>query len=149
MKGYLLDVNVLVALAWPNHSHHQEAAAWFKTIRNGDWATCPLTQSSFVRISSNQRIIPEARSPQAAMEALSRLIASPGHVFLKDYISILSAKGFSRNRLLGHNQVTDAHLLALAIRHGYRLATLDRGVRELLTDEQNDAVIFLIVHRQG
>ena len=25
----LLDVNVLVALAWPNHVHHTQAHRWF------------------------------------------------------------------------------------------------------------------------
>ncbi|MGH9896422.1 MAG: type II toxin-antitoxin system VapC family toxin, partial [bacterium] len=49
----LLDFNVLVALAWPNHVHHQAAVKWFLTNQSGGWATSPLTESGFVRVSSN------------------------------------------------------------------------------------------------
>ena len=31
----LLDVNVLIALAWPNHVHHAAARAWFEDRRDG------------------------------------------------------------------------------------------------------------------
>jgi len=27
--SYLLDINVLLALAWPNHVHHGPALTWF------------------------------------------------------------------------------------------------------------------------
>ncbi len=37
-----------------------------------------------------------------------------------------------RNRLIGHQQLTDAILLDLAIRQGGRLVTLDRRVTRLL-----------------
>ena len=37
----LLDVNVLIALAWPNHVHHVAARAWFEEHREEGWATCP------------------------------------------------------------------------------------------------------------
>ena len=30
MKPYLLDTNVLIALAWPNHVHYRESQAWFE-----------------------------------------------------------------------------------------------------------------------
>lgn len=49
----LLDVNLLVALAWPNHVHHQAALGWFQRNQAAGWATCPLTESGFVRVSSN------------------------------------------------------------------------------------------------
>jgi predicted nucleic acid-binding protein len=46
----LLDVNVLIALAWPNHVHHDLAQTWFeRNRRHGVWprwtqvfaASCP------------------------------------------------------------------------------------------------------------
>lgn len=37
-----------------------------------------------------------------------------------------------RPKLLGHRQITDAHLLAVALRHGGQLATLDRGLTYLV-----------------
>ena len=63
----LLDVNVLVALAWPNHIFHKAAREWFSSVHQAGWATCPITQSGFVRVSSNPRVIPEARSPAEAI----------------------------------------------------------------------------------
>ncbi len=44
----LLDVNSLVAMAWPNHVHHRAVRAWFKEYESRGWATCPLTESGFV-----------------------------------------------------------------------------------------------------
>ena len=65
----LLDINLLIALAWPSHVHHRQAHAWFAENAPSGWATCPFTQCGFVRISSNPQIIPEADSPhQDALE---------------------------------------------------------------------------------
>ena len=38
----LLDVNLLVALAWPNHVHHQAAHRWFARRARHGWAV-PVT----------------------------------------------------------------------------------------------------------
>ena len=43
MKPYLLDTNVLLALAWPNHVLHHEAVQWFGERGSAAFATCPLT----------------------------------------------------------------------------------------------------------
>ena len=128
-------MNVLVALAWPNHVHHRRAIYWFRKARDGGWATCPLTESGFVRVSSNARVIPEARSPAQALDVLRRIRALPGHVFWDDDVSPADDDARPFSRVVGHRQVTDAHLLTLAIRRGGRLATFDRGVAELARDE--------------
>ena len=47
----LLDVNVLLALAWPTHVHHLAAHRWFAENHDAGWATCPLTQLGFVRLA--------------------------------------------------------------------------------------------------
>lgn len=42
----LLDLNVLLALAWPTHEHHEPAHAWFaRHKQRGLWATCSSTRS--------------------------------------------------------------------------------------------------------
>ena len=43
-------------------------------------------------------------------------------------------------RVVGYRQVTDAHLLALAIRRRGGLATFDRALAELVGPEERDAV---------
>ncbi len=133
----LLDVNVLVALAWPNHVHHARAIAWFSAVRGDGWATCSLTEAGFVRVSSNVRVIPEARSPQQAMELLGKIRAVPGHTFWSDDVSPLDADAGAFERTAGYRQITDAHLLTLARRSGGVLATFDRGVPELAAKDES------------
>lgn len=128
----LLDVNVLVALAWPNHIHHARAHAWFP--KAGAWATCPLTQSGFVRVSSNRKAIPDARTPGEAIALLREIVALPGHVFWEDGIAITDARHGTFEHAVTHRHVTNAHLLALAISHDGSLATFDREVRDLVPD---------------
>lgn len=139
----LLDVNVLVALAWPNHVHHATALAWFDEVGRAGFATCSVTQSGFVRVSSNQRAIPDARSPREAREILRRIAALPGHVFWPDDIEISSSESIAWERLGSHAQVTDAHLLALAIRRSGRLATFDRGLADLAPGGKAESVVML------
>ena len=130
----LLDVNLLVALAWPQHVHHESAHAWFKRRGRQSWATCPLTQLGFVRLSSNSRIVPDAVSPREAMALLREITALRGHRFWPDDAVPTAQSIFDRVALVGHRQVTDAYLLALCVARNGRLATFDRGVQELLAD---------------
>ncbi|HEV2854471.1 MAG TPA: TA system VapC family ribonuclease toxin [Thermoanaerobaculia bacterium] len=128
----LLDINVLVALAWPLHIHHELASRWFRRHQRSGWATCPLTQSGFVRVSSNQKAIRDAKPPREAAFILRRILALPPHVFFSDDISLVASGFVDPEKLTGHRQVTDAHLLGVALRHGSRLATLDRGILDLV-----------------
>ena len=141
----LLDVNVLVALAWPNHIHHERAVAWFEQHHADGWATCPITESSFVRVSSNPRIVDEARTPAEAIQLLRRLTDQDGHEFWSDDVSVARSKWIASEKIVGHRQVMDAHLLALAIRRGGFLATFDRGIAGIVPSD-NDAqdVLFFL-----
>lgn len=127
----MLDVNVLVALAWPNHVHHSRALRWFAANREEGWATCPVTESGFVRVSSNVRVIPDARTPDQAIHLLRQISQLPGHTFWDDDVSPVDSDATAFEQVVGYRQVTDAHLLTLAIRRGGSLATFDRGVGEL------------------
>jgi uncharacterized protein len=69
----LLDVNVLLAIAWPNHQFHEAATALLSS-RNR-WATCALTQLGFIRLSSNPAAVATGRSPREAAGLLARLVA--------------------------------------------------------------------------
>jgi hypothetical protein len=128
----LLDVNTLLALAWPNHVHHEAAQRWFAEHRTQGWATCSITQTGFVRVSSNTSVLADARSPQEAISLLGEILALPHHVFWTDDLSITHRKWVAVEKLVGYRQVTDAQLLGLAIKRGGRLATFDRGIRALV-----------------
>lgn len=51
----LLDVNALVALAWDSHIHHARIREWFTANATLGWATCPLTEAGFVRVSTKPK----------------------------------------------------------------------------------------------
>jgi predicted nucleic acid-binding protein len=63
-----------------------------------------------------------------ALAVLQGQIARPGHAFWPDDLSIADPQIVNHGRLLGPNQITDAYLLALAVKNGGRLATFDRAV---------------------
>lgn len=131
MSVRLLDVNMLIALAWPSHVHHRKAHAWFAANRSSGWASCPLTQCAFVRVSSNPKIIPEAVMPMEALALLKEMVSLEDHVFWPDDVPFYR-EPVPTELLVGHRQVTDAYLLGLSIRHNGKLVTLDRGVAALL-----------------
>src|ERR1700722_2309401 len=130
MKAHLLDVNVLLALSWPAHQRHSRVQAWFARNASKGWAPCPMVQAGFVRIASNPAFSPRAVSPQDALDALAVNTQHPAHQFWPDDISLVDGLATFKNRVVGHQQIIDAYLLALAIHHGGKLATLDKGIRE-------------------
>jgi toxin-antitoxin system PIN domain toxin len=124
----LLDVNALVALAWDSHIHHAATRKWFAANAVGGWATCPLTESGFVRVSSNPTVLPSAIGVEDARRVLASLRAAGNHRFLTDDVSMTDP---DVPPLVSHRQVTDAHLVAIARRHEVRLITFDSGARAL------------------
>ncbi|MDT0200362.1 TA system VapC family ribonuclease toxin [Nocardioides sp. AE5] len=130
----LLDVNVLIALVWPNHVGHQAARTWFAEASAAGWATTPMTESGFVRVSSNRRALPRATTPAIAVEMLGRLRSLPGHAFWPDGVELVT--GRSEVVLTGHQQVTDAHLLALCRANGGQFVTFDRAVSAWGDDDE-------------
>jgi toxin-antitoxin system PIN domain toxin len=140
----LLDVSVLVALAWPNHVHHEVVRAWFRRNHRGGWATCSMTQTGFVHVSANTAFIPTAVSPREAVLLLAELTGLTGHRFWADDLQFVRSAHVDTDRLVGHRQVTDAHLLGLALRHNGRFATLDGKLRSLLPDGAPASSIELV-----
>ena len=130
MGAFLLDANVLIALAWPEHEFHELVGRWFKRNSAAGWATCPFTQAAFVRVLSNPAFSPDALTPENALRVLESNVLLPGHHFWADSISVPDALRSIEGRLRGHQQITDGYLLSLAVHHRGKLATLDRGIWE-------------------
>lgn len=123
---HLLDGHVLYALIDEAHVHHAAAMQWFMGHADG-FATCPITQGTLLRLA--MRI--GQRSADEALAILQALTAHERHHFWPD------ALGYHQVRwhgVLGHRQVTDAYLAALARHHGGRLASFDRGLVALHPD---------------
>lgn len=126
--GWLLDVNVLLALAWPQHIHHTLAHRWFFDVKDRPWLTCAVTELAFVRLSSNPKFVADAVPPLEAVALLEAMCRSTHHRYLPDATSPCAAPLFRQPGLIGHRQVTDVYLLSLAGSAGVRLATLDRAL---------------------
>lgn len=108
--------------------HHVPARRWFVAAAETGWSTAPLTESGFVRVSSNPAVLPSPIGIREALRVLAAFRGLPGHRFLADDVSVTDA---DVPAISGHRQVTDAHLLTLARRHGVRLVTFDAGLLAL------------------
>lgn len=131
MRAFLLDANVLIALAWPEHAAHGRVGAWFARHSRAGWATCPFTEAALVRILSNPAFSPNALSPANALIVLKRNVDLASHRFWSDAIPLVEAMDLLSRRLTGHQQVTDAYLIALAMHNAGKLATLDAKLVQL------------------
>ncbi len=123
----LLDVNALIALAWDTHVHHEVISAWFDE-RTGPWATCPISEAGFVRISSNPKVIVGALGVDEARSVLRDLRAVGEHRFLINDVAMTDA---DVPQIVGHRQVTDALLLTVARRARVPLVTFDAALAAL------------------
>ena len=121
---YLLDVNVLIALGDTNHSHRAAALRFFekRAVVEG-WATCPLIENAFIRIFGGPRYPYGPCSTAEARRVLNSFRAAPGHQFWPDDISLTETKLLASLPTAGH--LTDLYLLALAVKNGGKLATLN------------------------
>ena len=124
----LLDVNVWVALFDDAHLRNAEALALF--AQPGlEIATCALTENGVLRVLNLPGYA--RRAPPgfpAVREKLALACTDVDHEFWPCDISLRDESVLDWGRIMGHNQVTDAYLLALAVRHLGALATFDHHV---------------------
>ena len=128
----LLDVNLLMALLWENHEQHERARRWLRTTTA--FATCPVGQLGFARISSHP-MLGYGMSPEQAFAVLRRLLSDGRHRFVPDDLSC-DDRVLLTERIPGCNHVTDYYLAALARQHGLALATFDDALSRAFPDEQ-------------
>lgn len=126
----LLDVNTLVALAWDAHVHHEAVAAWFDR-HTGPWATCPVSEAGFVRVSTNPAVLAGAISVANALDVLRGLRSIGQHRFLTNDVSPTDA---DFPTVSGYRQVTDAILLTVARRASLPLVTFDAALATIAHD---------------
>lgn len=119
---YLLDANALIALVVAEHEHHTRAVHWAAGV--DQIALCPVVEGALVRF-----LVRCGERHTTAVAILSALYDSSRCVFWPDAISYTAA---DLGHVVGHRQVTDAYLVALAASRGCRLATFDQALAETL-----------------
>jgi predicted nucleic acid-binding protein len=112
--SWLLDVNFILASRWTTHPEHRGAKAWLDTV--GGFQTCSISELGFVRISLSSAY---GAIWEDVQESLKQLHVRKGYQFLADDVNGTDSPQTSSK------DTTDAHLVALAKRHGLKLATLD------------------------
>lgn len=118
---WLLDGNLLTALAISSHVHHVRALDWFYS-QPRRFATCSVTEGTLLRL--HMMSAPDT-SAAAAWTTLGQLRQMQGHEFWLDGFSYEEVR---HHGLKGHRQITDAWLAELVRQRRGRLATLDSGL---------------------
>lgn len=118
--SHLLDVNFLIACGWESHAEYIRASRWLSRAKS--FATCPITEMGFLRVSLSPAY---GASFEDAMAALGAIVGMRTHRFLRD-----ATRAQSLPQIRTSEDVTDAHLVHLARRYRLKLATFDAALCE-------------------
>lgn len=138
----LFDVNALVALCLTTHQHHRAAHGFLARVADAGWATCPITEAALFRLLLNPAVTGRALSAADIAAMIGGFRTDDRWSFLPD-ATTLAAPLVNTTVLMGHQQVTDLHLVNLAARSGAVLTTFDASMASWLapTDRQHVVVI--------
>ena len=125
---HLLDVTLLIALTEQGHANYRTAWEWFDTP-GLKWGLCAFSEAGYLRITSNPRV--GGYSIAEAAQVLAVLTKRPGYRYWPITDSWASLIEPFREKVYGHQQVTDAFLLGLAIKENGVLVTLDKAIRHM------------------
>ena len=124
----LPDLNVWLALVWPEHSHHHHALHYWEVQASDRVLFSTVTALGLVRLVSQPKLmgpaVSNAAEASALLEALCQQpgvgLAEPEHGGWEVFHQLL------RGGEIPARLCTDAHLAALAIANGWRLVSFDR-----------------------
>lgn len=139
----LLDVNVLIALLDAQHLHHDAAGRWLAENIGHGWATCPITENGCVRIMA-QPGYPNSLPASIVAERLREATATDHHRFWPDDVSLLDPRVADWEQVIGHKQITDAYLLALAVKRNGRFVTFDARIARSTVSGAGDRSLCVI-----
>ena len=124
----LPDLNVWLALATPDHVHHQQAVAYWKEQSAEEVPFCTVTALGLVRLVRQPKAMGSAvKSAQGASALLQAFCQQPGV-----RMAAVASDGWDVfHQLMGKEDLparlcTDTYLAALAISNGWRLVSFDR-----------------------
>ena len=143
MNKILMDANTLIAAFDESHADHRRARQFVESLRT--FRTSPQGQGAFLRFftrpwtdAAGARQLPRMSTGEA-MGHLKAILALPQHEFLADDVPFDSV---SMRSLSGFKQWNDAYLIALAAKHGLKLATLERKLENM--DDTKVPVLHVI-----
>jgi uncharacterized protein len=124
----LLDANLLIYAIDEDSPHHARARRWLEETLSADtWVRLPwIVILAFVRVTTRSGIMRNPLSPEQALDFVDSWLQQPfvtaigpGEHHWPILRNLLRASGTAGNL------TSDAHLAALAIEHGCRIASAD------------------------
>ena len=120
---------MLIALGHTLHVHHVRAERWLKSVtpKAEGLATCAITELGFVRVSVQTGLQPDVATATKALASLKA--SSPIRIELwSDALGVDKLPRYVKKPA----QLTDGHLLELALENGAQFVTLDGDIPEAL-----------------
>ena len=129
----LPDLNVWLALTWPDHSHHQHAVHYWEQQAADHVLFCTATALGLVRLVCQPKLMGTAvRNAAEAADLLNALCQQPGVQLAEpDHDGWEVFHQLLRGGEIPSRLCTDAHLAALAIANGWRLVSFDRDFERI------------------
>lgn len=126
MTAFLLDADVLIALAPAEHTYHNAASRWIARTSAADahHAICPTVEGATIRYLIRLGVAPT--------DAQTIITEFEQHFAL--WPDDLSYSDIDLGHVQGHRKVTDTYLAGLAAHHNGILATFDSALAASLPD---------------
>jgi predicted nucleic acid-binding protein len=102
-----------------------------------------LTEAGFLRVTTNPAFRPGPRTLDRAIAILQVLKGRDDYWYCPIDESWVTLTAPFASRIRGHQQVTDAYLLGLAIKENGVLVTFDKGIQYMAGAEFNKNVLLL------
>ena len=121
----LLGVNALLAWGLDAHPHHDRTRRWLAGLRGSDTTLCttPITELGLLRVAAQPAYARQLADGRRILDSMRR---APGfaHEFLPDDVPGDRLPASVKTPA----QTIDGHLLAVAAKHGAKLAPLSTGM---------------------
>jgi uncharacterized protein len=128
----LPDINVWLALSFEAHYHHATASAWFDKQNDGSCFFCRMTQSGFLRLSTNPAVFKdEAIQLLTAWTCYDALLKDPRIDFTGEPLGLEHIwRKYTLGQSFSHKIWNDAYLAAFALCGDLKLVTFDGGFKD-------------------
>lgn len=136
----LFDVNALVALSLATHQHHRAAHEFLD--RTSAWATCAMTEASLYRLLLNPTVVGRAIDATDIGRVVGGFRRDSRWRLIPDATTLADPR-VETSVLMGHQQVTDLHLVNLAAASNVRLATFDAAIPTWLAPADRRHVVII------
>lgn len=125
----VVDANVLIYATNQESTQHPAARTWLDSMLLGresvgfSWTVLP----AYIRLTTNPRVFTNPLTSAEAIEQVERWLDTPAATVLHPtarHTGLLA--GLLAQESTAGNLVNDAHIAALALEHGGRVASFDR-----------------------